>query len=570
MLFDRGRWLWLFVLLLIGLVPGVAGAEVVPVRQVCHVDVAAGKPYSAVSQMHRQWRCDEGGWSLSSDAVMIRFDLLQEAGALLPQSLSTHTGQFERMDVGVIDRMGHARWSSWWPGDLRHLATGPFMSLPLGNVDSDSRQVVVRVVRPWGKTTLSEMRLDSDAGGSGWSLRRIVAMAAICGMLVVPLLINSAFYSVLPERYVLWHLVMVAAMLGQAAFATGFVHLVLDVPPTLEWQASNIAFATMTGAALMFAASFIEPQKLDIRLRRAAQAMAPVAVIVGMLSSIPLEAIRPLSSLAMHVMIALAMALIVAMMTDASRRGSYAVRFQIVGWTPILVIGSYRVLAYLVPALRPTEAIVAYQLALAFEVLVTALGIVSRFVDVRQERDVATARALELEGVAGRDPLTGLRNRLSIERHFEDLFRAGFRTMAVLDLDQFKAINDTHGHAVGDAVLRCAAGALLDDHDTMAIRMGGEEFLLLLRGPDSASRADRCRRAISTRVAAGVPGLDRVVTASMGMVEHDPRGTLQIEFVTLYARCDRLLYEAKRLGRNRTMQEKVTGFVSSAEKAAAG
>ncbi|MBA4353268.1 MAG: hypothetical protein C0409_01120 [Novosphingobium sp.] len=569
MVCNRGRWLWLFVLLLAGLMPAAAGAESVPVSRACHADAAMDEPFSALSQKHWRWRCDNGGWNLSSQSVIIRFDLFQEAGALLPQSLSTHTGQFERMDIGVIDRHGQARWSSWWPDDLQHLSTGPYMSLPLGNVDSDSRQVVVRVVRPWSKTTLSEMHLDSDPRGSGWPLHRIVAMAAICGMLLVPLLINSAFYSVLPERYVIWHLVMVAAMLGQAAFATGFAHLVVDIPPALEWRASNIAFATMTAAGLMFAANFLERDKLDRRLRRAARIVAPVIWLVGMLSCLPIEAVRPLSSPAMHVVIGLAIALIVAMMIDAARRGSRAVRFQIVGWTPILAIGSYRIIAYLDPSMRPTEAIVAYQLALALEVLVTALGIVSRFVDVRQERDVATARALELEGVAGRDPLTGLRNRRSIERRFDELFRAGFRTMAVIDLDKFKTINDTYGHAVGDIVLRCAAGALIDDRDTKAIRMGGEEFLLLLRGPDSASRADRCRRAISTRIAAEVQGLDRVVTASMGMVEHDPWGTLQIEFVTLYARCDQLLYEAKRLGRNRTMQEKVTGFVVSGKSAIA-
>jgi diguanylate cyclase (GGDEF)-like protein len=171
--------------------------------------------------------------------------------------------------------------------------------------------------------------------------------------------------------------------------------------------------------------------------------------------------------------------------------------------------------------------------------------------------------------VAGRDPLTGLRNRRSIERRVDELFRIGFRTMAVIDLDQFKSVNDTHGHAVGDVVLRSAAGALIDDRDTKAIRMGGEEFLLLLRGPEPAARAERCRRAISARVAADVPGLDRVVTASMGLVEHDTGGTLEIAFGTLYERCDRLLYEAKRLGRNRTMKEKVTGFDTAAKVAAA-
>ncbi|CAH0495212.1 hypothetical protein NVSP9465_00217 [Novosphingobium sp. CECT 9465] len=560
MAWTCGRWLWLFVLLLAGLAPVTAAAEIVPVGPVCHADAAATESLSAISRDPQRWRCDNSRWSLSAEAVVITFDLGRDEGRPLPQSLTTHTGHFERIDIGLIDDRGRARWSSWSPADLPHLSTGPYMSLPLGKVDSSIRQVAVRVVRPWSKTTLSEMHLDSEPRGTGWPLHRIVAMAAICGMLLVPLLINTAFYSVMPERYVIWHLVMVAAMLGQAGFATGFVHLLADTSPMLEWQASNLAFAAMVGAALMFAATFIEPDKLHPSLRQLAVRTAPLMLVVGVLSCIPLEAVRPHSAPAMHIAIGIAIAVIVAIMIDASRRGSKAVRFQIVGWTPVLIVGSYRILAYVVPALRPTEAIVTYQLALALEVLVTALGIVSRFVEVRQQRDVATARAIELEGVAGRDPLTGLRNRRSIERRFDELFRTGFRTMAVIDLDQFKSVNDTHGHAVGDVVLRSAAAALLDDRDTKAIRMGGEEFLLLLRGPDSASRAERCRRAITSRIAAEVQGLDRMVTASMGLVEHDMHGTLQIEFVTLYARCDQLLYEAKRLGRNRTMKERVTGF----------
>lgn len=419
---------------------------------------------------------------------------------------------------------------------------------------------MVRVVRPWSKTLLSEMRLDAAPDGTGWPLHRIVAMAAICGMLLVPLLINSAFYSVLPERFVIWHLVMVASMLAQAGFATGFVHLVMEQGAGWEWQASNLAFSVMAAAGLMFAASFIEEDRLHPRLRRAAIALAPVVVIVGGISCLPVEPLRTVSSASVYVVIAAAIAVIVAIMADARRRRSRAVRFLVVGWTPIIAIGSYRIASYLVPVLHPTEAITTYQLALAFEVLVNALGIVSRFVEIRQERDMARARALELEGMAEHDPLTGLRNRRTIEGRFEELYRRGFRTMAVLDLDHFKAINDTHGHATGDMVLQAVAGALAEDRDTKAIRMGGEEFLLLLRGGDAASRAERCRRAITTRIAAQVPGLERIVTASMGLVEHDTRGNLQIDFASLYARCDQLLYEAKRLGRNRTMREKVTGF----------
>ena len=555
-----GRWLCLLVLLFAGVLPAAAEAQVVRPERTCHADATAAEKWVEVDARPERWRCDNGGWSLAADAVLVRFELGQVEGRVLPQSVVTHTGNFERIDVGVIEANGKARWSSSWPGDVHHLATGPYMVVPVPGVTSDTRAIAVRVVRPWSKTTLSEMRLDPFPEGSGWPLPRIVAMAAICGMLLVPLLINTAFYSVLPERYVIWHLVMVASMLVQAAFATGFFHVMIGYHASWEWQASNIAFSTMAGAALMFAAAFIEDGMLSPRLRRLATRVGPAIWCVGIVCSIPVDAVRLWSAPLMHISIGVAIVMLAAMLWDAKRRGSRSVRLQIVAWAPIMAVGTWRIIAYLVPGLHPTEAIEVYQLALALEVLVTALGIVSRFVTVRQERDRATARALELEGVADRDPLTGLRNRRTIEKRFEDLFGRGFRTMAVIDLDHFKLVNDTHGHSTGDVVLRAAAGALLDDRDTKAIRMGGEEFLLLLRGADAPARAERCRRAITTRITAEVPGLEHIVTASMGLVEHDTRGNLQIDFASLYARCDQLLYEAKRLGRNRTMRERVTGF----------
>ncbi|HQS95012.1 MAG: hypothetical protein B7X90_10365 [Novosphingobium sp. 17-62-19] len=560
MIRGLGRFLAFVLLVSLGSVAAFADAGTVPVASVCHAEAPINETWSEVAAQPSRWRCDGKGWTLATQTVLIRFDLPDTTNRLLPQSLTTHTGNFERIDVGVIDRQGRANWASYWPGDVRHLATGPYMTIPVPGVTAETAQIAVRMVRPWGKTSLSEMRLDPFAEGSGWPLQLIVAMAATCGMLLVPLLINTAFYSVLPERYVIWHLVMVSAMLAQAAFATGFAHLFFQPAMQWEWQASNVAFATMAGAGLLFATNFIEEDRLDPRLRKLSARLAPMMWLVGVLTSVPIEAVRPYSSLTMHLSVGVAIIMLVIAMIDAGRRGSRAVRFLFFGWTPLMAIGAWRILAHFAPMLHPTEAILPYQISLVFEVLVTALGIVNRFVEVREERDEATARALELEGVADRDPLTGLRNRRTIEARFEELFRRGFRTMAVIDLDHFKVVNDTHGHATGDMVLCAVAHALTDDRDTRAIRMGGEEFLLLLRGHDAAARAERCRRAISARITTEVPGLERIVTASMGLVEHDTRGNLQIDFASLYARCDQLLYEAKRLGRNRTMREKVTGF----------
>lgn len=563
------RCLCVLFLLLAGLIPVAAGAQAVPVARECHAAASAAESLQQVVADARRWDCGEGGWALGAEAMLIRFDLADSPDRAPPRSMVTHGGHFERIDIGVIGRDGAARWESWTPATMRHLTAGPYMTAPLPQGIAQPRQVIVRVVRPWGKTTLSQMRLDARPEGTGWPVRRIVAMAAICGMLLVPLLINIAFYSVLPERYVIWHLAMVGAMLVQAGVTTGFSHLFFETRAIWEWQASNMAFVTLGAAALMFAACFIERGMIPPLLRRLAKWLAAGLVVTGLVASIPIEPLRAWSAYMIHAMVALTIAQIAAMVGVAWWRGSIAARYLIVGWTGIILVGCWRVAAYMLPSMRPIEMIEIYHLALALEVLVTALAIVSRFVGLREERDSATARALELEGVAARDPLTGLRNRRSIERRFDDLFRQGFRTMAVIDLDHFKAVNDTLGHATGDQVLRAVGAALVEDRDTKAIRLGGEEFMLLLRGKDAASRAERRRRAISARITSEVPGLDRVVTASMGLVEHDPGGSLKTDFAMLYSHCDRLLYEAKRLGRNRTMKERLTSFEAASRTAVA-
>ena len=151
-----------------------------------------------------------------------------------------------------------------------------------------------------------------------------------------------------------------------------------------------------------------------------------------------------------------------------------------------------------------------------------------------------------------------------LTERFQLLRAEGFATLALVDLDHFKRVNDTYGHATGDAVLKAVSGALMPDGDTLVFRMGGEEFLLLLRGRDAAQRAERRRQSISARIAEDVNGLDGIVTASMGLVEIPSSVMRDASFADLYERADRLLYEAKQAGRNRTMSERLRVFVPRA------
>jgi diguanylate cyclase (GGDEF)-like protein len=206
---------------------------------------------------------------------------------------------------------------------------------------------------------------------------------------------------------------------------------------------------------------------------------------------------------------------------------------------------------HLVVAVVHTSSSGAFALSIAYE---------RAAMNLRRERDLARSKAQALGQLAERDELTGLMNRRAIEPRFAELRRAGFNTVAVLDLDHFKRVNDCHGHATGDEALRAAARALSPDEDCLAVRLGGEEFMLVLRGKDARQRAEQRRRSVSERIGAEVTGLDRLVTASMGLIELPRYEMAELGFERLYSIADRLLYEAKAGGRNRTVTEKMTLF----------
>jgi diguanylate cyclase (GGDEF)-like protein len=227
----------------------------------------------------------------------------------------------------------------------------------------------------------------------------------------------------------------------------------------------------------------------------------------------------------------------------------------------MILVGVIRIISGLVAAIPSADAMMLFYAGCVIEVLATTLGVADRFMTIKDQRDSARTEALVLERLSERDALTGLFNRRVIEDRFERLRAEGFTALAIIDLDHFKLVNDTHGHAVGDKVLRVVAQVLQPDEDTLAFRIGGEEFLLLLRGPGAMDGAERRRRAITSQVAAQVEGLDRVVTASMGLLEVPRSAMPNAGFAELYDRADRLLYEAKQAGRNRTLHERLKAFV---------
>jgi two-component system, cell cycle response regulator len=159
---------------------------------------------------------------------------------------------------------------------------------------------------------------------------------------------------------------------------------------------------------------------------------------------------------------------------------------------------------------------------------------------------------------AVRDPLTGCRTRRFLQRSLPALMDSHVRakvplSLVVFDIDHFKAINDTHGHAQGDAALRAVATAIEDAlrSQDYLVRYGGEEFVAVLPGTDehrAVTAAERARVGVS-RLDLGqvAPGLTVRVSAGVGVM------FVGDDVDRWFKRVDAALYQAKRQGRDQVV-----------------
>ena len=164
---------------------------------------------------------------------------------------------------------------------------------------------------------------------------------------------------------------------------------------------------------------------------------------------------------------------------------------------------------------------------------------------------------LELvQGLALTDPLTGLLNRRGFDQQMQRIGQGSLTgcTLLIVDIDHFKAINDAHGHLLGDKVIVAVANVLrgcIGDRGPIA-RIGGEEFAVLLSHTSSAGGvelAERIRAAVERGKIRRADTEESIgnVTVSLGLATCADKE----QFEAMIARADRALYQSKAAGRNR-------------------
>lgn len=246
----------------------------------------------------------------------------------------------------------------------------------------------------------------------------------------------------------------------------------------------------------------------------------------------------------------------------AWRRGNRQAGFFLLSWVPLLTLTMARVVQLIAGLPLPAWLEYGFPGSMAYAAVIITVGLADRTLQVRRERDEATH-------MAQFDPLTGVFNRRAIMERLRNAWQATTadpEPLAVLflDIDRFKQINDSRGHAAGDTCLAAVVEAIraeLGEADRVG-RYGGEEFLIMLKD-DSARMAVRVAerivaRAATLRVAAGDDLI--ALTVSIGVAVRDA-GAASVDAMVEHA--DAAQYRAKSEGRNRVAVWQREAFVAA-------
>ena len=411
------------------------------------------------------------------------------------------------------------------------------------------------------------------------------AHALYFGMLLALAAYNLLLYVALRERVFLYYVIFVIAVGVGIGSIYGLAGQYLW-PDAVEWsnRALVVAFAVTGIVGPLFTRDFLGTARVAPRWHwwLGAGAWLHVGVLAAGLFAPMRAAMQTMSLTTM-----LGCALMLGCGIACAMRDVPGARLFVLAWAAILVGGLLMALRNF--GLLPTNFITLHgmQVGSALEMLLLSFALAERFNQIKLETAPAQAQALaaqqelvaavqqherllaqrvaerteelaaanaRLRDLALRDPLTALANRAALYAHLgEALRRAATRGeplhLLMIDLDGFKAVNDRHGHAVGDRVLvevaaRLRAAARTQD---LVARLGGDEFVVVAEGLAEPGEAQRIAQAalvaLSSPMAAAT---DASIGASIGIAASVPA---ELDTEVLLRRADAAMYAAKAAGR---------------------
>ncbi|MBX7532719.1 GGDEF domain-containing protein [Qipengyuania sp. 1XM1-15A] len=536
---------------------------------ICHTSDKAGTTYDSLLSDGSRWTCEGAEFDWDAERHFIRHDLTKLAeGAQPPRYAEFDRNEYEKLTVIAVEADGTQSSVSYSFADTQ-LGSSSLKSIVAFPQSATPPVAIVMVLdKSWWPETLVAAKLVAEPSVEAKAGYIHLLAALLCGLFLAPIIFDLGYFRALRQSFPLFHAAFCLMAAIQTAAVSGLIPLIMPISYSAELIVTYFTLDLMILATVLFAYKFVEQEFMTRRHKVIMLCVAAGVLTNGaVLTFFP----EPFGLWIDRIYFGALCTLLAGyfyVLFSARAAGSRMAPYLILGFAPLTAIVIFQAVSvFFVDPINITEVTFdetwAQNLALLFEVVATALAVADRFISIRRERDRALDAARAMEALTEHDDLTGLLNRRALQSRFPALVQDGFTVMAIIDIDRFKAINDMHGHPVGDAVLRYTGDTLRGgaDRNLVAFRIGGEEFLLMLRGKDAAKRAEARRRAISSRTLAEIEGLDSPVTASMGLLDFETLAQQQeVDFGALYSRADQLLYEAKCAGRNRTCSDTVEMF----------
>ncbi|MEL1250029.1 GGDEF domain-containing protein [Aurantiacibacter gilvus] len=501
-----------------------------------------------------RWDCDAGFREAGTRNAWLRLE-----GEQLPEfvlALQGMAAPVGALTIATVGKDGTVEAHRYSERDLvDHWMPGNTYALPLDLNGERPAQLYVGLENQQSHLLTTELALISQTDAVNRRVWISVLFAICLGMLFIVAILSAVMAVVLRNRVARWHAFF--CVLGGLYILSSSSLIFLIFPEMGLWTRSAINYASLAVGVSMIGPIML--RYFDHReLTRPYRIAIRIAVAVTLVNTfvMPLSAIfdfpaRPV----FHLLFLPCAVVVLGTMAMLLRKRSPEIRGFMLAWAAPALLGVERVLRgsdlYYLPLF--TDYLFFFGLAFQAVAMTIAIGLQS----MRAQRDLEAAQQAEARArdEALTDPLTGLANRRDFDRRTWG--QSDF--IAILDLDEFKGVNDRHGHAVGDRVL-AESGSVLrravhGGQMMQAWRLGGEEFALAIDAPSiehAAHALNAVRQNISTGIAAALPAIGRV-TASAGLA---PMGG---DLRQAYRAADSALYKAKAAGRDRLCFESTNG-----------
>jgi len=487
-------------------------------------------------------------FGIGSKPVWIHFWAGNETQSLLPRRLSIETAWLDQVDVYF--RYRGKTVASYHVGDRQEFRLRPvdsrFYAFDHACAPGVS-DVFVRVETP--DPMVMPIYLMSPEQAQLRETEQDYSYGFLYGFLFALLAYNVMLYAGLRDlRYLLYSLYLGMFLLMNISYTGhGFEWLWPSHPSWAQW--SNPVFMVLYGASgLLFALRFLDTRKYFPRVHNAV--LGYLGVTGALLLLAVLFGSQQAALLVAFTFVSLFTGIMLVMGAMSLRSGQKAARYFLLAAFSAMVGAALTALSVwgFIPFNIWTFR--AVDIGMLLDATLLALALTYQFRVGLEEKNRA-------EQLARVDPLTGVNNRRAFYDITLPIWNITLRhnhnlSVVLLDLDNFKRVNDVHGHACGDEVLIATTDLLkkcVRDQDVIA-RWGGEEFILLLPEtdlPQAAGLAERLRAAIA-HMRLKCDGAEIGVTASFGVAQ---RGAPHRNLDALISTADNYLYQSKDLGRNR-------------------